>query len=543
MSAAVDPSDVTIREADEGDIPGIRGVFQAVYGEEYPYQGFFDDAWLKRAVFTDDIMMLVALGADGSTVIGTASVMFNVGGYSDLVGELGRLAVHPDARGLGVANLLMEARLDRIGHRIHVGMVENRAVHSRSQRVSASHGFSPVGFLPLKFEFHGRESIALFARHFGDALELRRNHPRLVPEASPLAHLVLDGSGIRPDAIVDEESEPYPADGEFDLEALGEGGLPALLRIERGRVSRREVFGPIRLQYGFFRLATKHASYLVARHRAGGEARGGIAGAIGFIRDDEEHALRVFEIVCQTERAIHFLLRALLERADREWGTVYVEVDVSGHAPRMQRTLLELGFLPAAFVPAMVFADVERLDVVKMVRIAAPLRLGEIDLIPSMEAVAEQVLAGFRRQEVLPRIAAAVRGLEVFAGLNAEQETRVAGLCRVAEFDDGVELFARGDPARDMYLVIEGEVAISLDGRRVGTVAAGEGVGEIGLITGEPRSATATAVGRVVVADLSADHLAELRRRRPDIAVRLYRNIAVGLGRKLQRTDGAAASD
>jgi len=30
-------------------------------------------------------------------------------------------------------------------------------------------------------------------------------------------------------------------------------------------------------------------------------------------------------------------------------------LNVSTHAPRMQRTLLELGYLPAAFVPALVF--------------------------------------------------------------------------------------------------------------------------------------------------------------------------------------------
>jgi hypothetical protein len=37
---------------------------------------------------------------------------------------------------------------------------------------------------------------------------------------------------------------------------------------------------------------------------------------------------------------------------------------VSAHAPRMQRTLIELGFLPVAYLPALVFHDVERLDVV-----------------------------------------------------------------------------------------------------------------------------------------------------------------------------------
>ena len=53
-------------------------------------------------------------------------------------------------------------------------------------------------------------------------------------------------------------------------------------------------------------------------------------------------------------------------------GVCCIEVDVSAYAPRMQRTLVELGFLPVAYLPALVFHEVERLDVVKMVRLLDP---------------------------------------------------------------------------------------------------------------------------------------------------------------------------
>ena len=45
--------------------------------------------------------------ADGR-ILGTASVVFDIGAHSDLIGEFGRLAVHPDARGRGVGKLLMD---------------------------------------------------------------------------------------------------------------------------------------------------------------------------------------------------------------------------------------------------------------------------------------------------------------------------------------------------------------------------------------------------------------------------------------------------
>ena len=532
---------IVVREAREADINGIRDIFMAVYGEDYPYQTFYDDLWLKRSVFSDDILMLVAEDTETDEVLGTASVVFDIGAHSDLIGEFGRLAVHPKARGRGIGKLLMENRIAFIQNRLHVGVVENRTVHPYSQRISHAFGFAPVGFLPLKHLFNERESIALFCRHFGASLTLRCNHPRIVPEAHPLAHLALENCGLPFDCIVDEVSAPYPHDTAFVSKELTAEGLPLLMRIERGRVRNREIFGPMRLQYGFFKLTARRATYLVARQQTA-DGPGAIAGAIGYIRDDAEKAVRVFELITRTDHVNRFLFEELVRRCEDEWGVDYIEVDVSAHAPRMQRTLLELGFLPTAYVPAMVFHEVERLDVVKMSRLLVPPELGDIQLSPKMQIIADQVMRAFVRQAVLPQIAGAVERLQLFRGLNEEQSTRVAGVCTVVSYASGEQLWARGDQAETMAILIQGDVAIELDGQRVGTVGEGESVGEVSLLTREPHSARAIALDQVHAAQLSARALAELSRQRPDIAVVLYRNLATSLGRKLQRVDRAIAA-
>jgi len=377
----------------------------------------------RRKAMLDDIAMLTAVEDDTGRVLGTASVVFDVGSHTDLIGELGRLAVDPEARGRGVGGALMRGRVERIEKRLHVAVVENRCVHPYSQRISMSHGFVPVGFLPMKHLFGHRESISLFVRYFGAALELRDNHPRIVPEAHALAHFSLSQVGIPYDAIVDEDSAPYPHDGGFVAEELSEEGLPALIRIERGRVRRREIFGPMRLQYGFFKLSARHATYLIAREPTGPDGSGPVVGAIGFIRDDNEKNLRIFELITRTDDAVRFLLEELLARA-AEWGTEYVEVDVSALAPRMQRTLVELGFLPVAYIPAMVFFDVERLDVVRMARLLVPPALGPIELVREAQVVADIVSRSLIRQTVLPKVAEAVHRLPVFAGLNDGRHRR-----------------------------------------------------------------------------------------------------------------------
>ncbi len=532
--------DTRIREAADADVPEILQIFTEAYGADYPYAGFTDQGWLKRAIYNDDMLMLVAEDATSGAILGTASVVFDIGANSDLIGEMGRLVVARAARGRGVGTRLMEGRIERIGDRLHLAVVENRTPHPYSQQISQDFGFVPVGFLPLKRRFAERESIAFFARHFGDALDLRRNNPRIVPEAQELAHLVHEHCGLPLDLVIDDDAPSYPDDDEFEVRDLTAEGLPALLRIERGRLRGREVFGPVRLQYGFFKLSTKHARYLVARTPSAGDRKAPIAGAVGYIHDAVEQAVRVFELIASNERAIRYLLEQLLERCRTELGVEYVEIDVSAYAPRMQRTLVELGFLPIAYIPAMVFHRVERLDVVKMARLLIPPRFGDMQLTPGSQSIADLVMRDLRQQAVLPEVEAVLHRLDLLKGLSAEQTRRVAAACAVEEFSDGDHLFEADHAADRVFVLIDGKVTVRRGSPRqaVGVVGPGESLGEVALLTRRPHSADATATGTVRTASMTRAGFESLARQRPDIATLLFRNLALGLGEKLQRMGG-----
>ena len=526
---------INIRPAVESDVPGIRTIFRHTYGEDYPYAGFVDIDWLKHAVFNDNLLMLVAENTETNQILGTASVVCDVGADSDLLGEFGRLAVLPEARGHNLGNRLMEARIEHSRDRLHIGVVENRTKHVFSQKISTRFGFVPVGFLPLKHQFQDRESTVFYVRYFGDALSLRRNNPRVVPEAQEVAYQALTNCGMPFDVILDEETQPHPAGASFPVQELTADDLSALIRIERGRLSGREIFGPMRLQYGLFRLTARHASYLVAREPGSPDDKSPVAGAIGYIHDEIDKAIRIFELISPSDRAVRFLLETVLDRAENELDASYVEIDVSAHAPQMQRTLIELGFLPIAYVPAMVFHRVERRDVIKMAKLLVPPKFGELDLIPAANAIAEVVMRSFKRQYVLPEVASALKDLELFDGLSQEQSERVASICSVSRFAEGEILFADGTPSDKMFVVIEGSVDISIgeNGHTVGAVEAGELLGEIAMLTRMPHSSNATARGNVMAAVISREGFQTLVRQRPDIGTVLYRNMAMGLGSKL----------
>ena len=205
----------------------------------------------------------------------------------------------------------------------------------------------------------------------------------------------------------------------------------------------------------------------------------------------------------------------------------------------MQRTLLELGYFPAAYIPAMTFHRVERLDAVRMVRLLSPLSLEEVQLHGASNPVADLVTKQFREHTIAPRLAAALPGTPLFRDLNAEQTQQLAAICNLATFERGEALTQAGCSDGNAYLLLSGTVEVRIDDPEsppVGTAGPGETIGECSLLQQTAHAAGATATEPTEAAVISAAPLEGLLRRRPDIGLILYRNFATQLGEKLLRT-------
>ena len=97
---------------------------------------------------------------------------------------------------------------------------------------------------------------------------------------------------------------------------------------------------------------------------------------------------------------------------------------------------------------------------------------------------------------------------DLFGGLDAQQRSDVAKAMRDVSFTAGQVIFSRGDPGRDVYLVLDGKVRISVvtvEGRELAFSMAtfGSIFGEIAALDGGTRTAFATATTAVKAATLS----------------------------------------
>jgi CRP/FNR family cyclic AMP-dependent transcriptional regulator len=184
---------------------------------------------------------------------------------------------------------------------------------------------------------------------------------------------------------------------------------------------------------------------------------------------------------------------------------------------------------------------VERLDIVRMVRLTTLQDLGPLTLAEPVQGVADLVMRGFTSRAVAPRMTQAIAEVPLFQGMSTEQALRLAGVCRVRDFEAGSRIFNASDPTDCLYLILDGEVQVSAGSPPVpiAAIRTGDTLGEISLLAQTPRAATATASTRVEAAVISQRDLIDLIRRRPDIGVIMYRNLALGLGHKLRQAGGS----
>jgi len=78
------------------------------------------------------------------------------------------------------------------------------------------------------------------------------------------------------------------------------------------------------------------------------------------------------------------------------------------------------------------------------------------------------------------------------------------------EYDARTVIFSERDPADVMYVVLSGEVELTLHGEPLGAEGEGGIIGEMAMINSATRSATATTLGKVKLARLGRDEFKAL---------------------------------
>jgi NTE family protein len=112
----------------------------------------------------------------------------------------------------------------------------------------------------------------------------------------------------------------------------------------------------------------------------------------------------------------------------------------------------------------------------------------------------------------------------LFARLNTAELEELGPRLKPHSFEPGQEICHAGDPGDSLFVLEDGLAhVLSDDGRVVAKLRRGDVVGEMSLVTGEPRSATVVAALPTEVLELRQDHFAEAIGRSPQLLTNLNR--------------------
>jgi hypothetical protein len=132
--------------------------------------------------------------------------------------------------------------------------------------------------------------------------------------------------------------------------------------------------------------------------------------------------------------------------------------------------------------------------------------LGVALLVPLVVALRLRMLLGIDEQAQVPVVEISLlRSTPVFRDLPAPALEGVARALQRADHPPGTVIIAQGDEGNHYYAIADGTVEIWQDGRRVGELGRGAGMGEVALLHGVVRTASAVAVTPVTVYSLDRD--------------------------------------
>ncbi len=141
-----------------------------------------------------------------------------------------------------------------------------------------------------------------------------------------------------------------------------------------------------------------------------------------------------------------------------------------------------------------------------------------------------------RRREEIARV-------DIFAPLSAEAKVRLADASSERLFGGGQTIVREGQAGESMFVVVSGRVRVTLGSRtnEVATIGPGGYFGEMSLLTGEPRTATVSAIDDCLLLEITADDFRTIALADPLVVERI--GLAVAERRRgLERSRNVAAA-
>lgn len=128
-------------------------------------------------------------------------------------------------------------------------------------------------------------------------------------------------------------------------------------------------------------------------------------------------------------------------------------------------------------------------------------------------------------------------GLTLFADLSRPQVEAVAHKMAEESYPTGQRILRQGFTGTGFYVIVDGEVAVKIDGTEIARLSKGDFFGEMSVLLGEAPVADVTVTRQLHVLHLGGSELEGFLREYPPVMYRMLKTIAMRL-RNAQRWRG-----
>jgi CRP/FNR family transcriptional regulator, cyclic AMP receptor protein len=119
-----------------------------------------------------------------------------------------------------------------------------------------------------------------------------------------------------------------------------------------------------------------------------------------------------------------------------------------------------------------------------------------------------------------------IKSVPLFSRCSKSELKEIALLADEVALPAGRNLTKEGASGREFVVLAEGSAEVRRRGRKINTLAAGDFLGEIALITGEPRTATVTTTSPSRLLVITAADFRRLMRKLPSIQGKVLEALA-----------------
>ena len=112
-------------------------------------------------------------------------------------------------------------------------------------------------------------------------------------------------------------------------------------------------------------------------------------------------------------------------------------------------------------------------------------------------------------------------GVPLFEPLSSDELAELANWFDVRTAPEGMSLAGEGDSGYSFYVILEGEVLVTVDGATVATLGPGDFFGEMAILGGGRRNATVTTTTPSRLLVMFGTDFRRLQQEHPEIAARL----------------------